>query len=164
MSIRVTLNKRITQSFKDKIHLTVSRGIEFSLNLTEFAIIRTSKFCFYSLSYCKNPTIERVDNNQGYVWSNVIPASNFLNSIKGNRDLDGMIQYANNLRDEYKAYIKQPNTRRNSKRAKSYRKRIEAADIIIRRLHAVRILGIDGFRQAVYENFLAGSFDYGDIL
>lgn len=65
------------------------RNKEFSLSLIAFANIKSQTHCAYSgVEFDENNpmSLERVDNNVGYVDGNVIPVLTILNSVRGDLD------------------------------------------------------------------------------
>lgn len=65
------------------------RNKEFSLSLITFANIKSQTHCAYSgVEFDENNpmSLERVDNNIGYVDGNVVPVLTILNSVRGDLD------------------------------------------------------------------------------
>ena len=77
----------LAKTYVTKSSSSRSRKIEFSLTLNEYKRLRTRKICQYSGLRMHGdgwyqPTLERVDNNIGYVKGNVIAVCYGINNFK----------------------------------------------------------------------------------
>ena len=77
------------------IHSGNSRGIEVNLSFKELKKVMLTKKCFFTgepLSFCDSDpnqlTVDRLDNDKGYVDGNVVACSKEFNQIKGNLTLN----------------------------------------------------------------------------
>jgi hypothetical protein len=67
-----------------------SRGLEFNLSFNTVRWLLNAKECYYTgipISKTEGPnklTIDRLDNDQGYVEGNVVPCVQWFNLKKGN--------------------------------------------------------------------------------
>lgn len=81
------------------IKLSVSakdRNIDFNLSLTKLINIYKSKKCFYTGEILNpdNFSIDRVNNDLGYIDSNIVACTSRINQCKGNMTLkDFMLIY-----------------------------------------------------------------------
>jgi hypothetical protein len=71
-----------------------SRGIEVKLTFAELKKVLKTKKCFFTgveLDYIENSpnqlTVDRLDNDKGYVNGNIVACSKEFNEIKGNLTL-----------------------------------------------------------------------------
>ena len=67
------------------------RGIEFNLTFNDVKKLLNSKICFYTkvtlnekLNDIHQRTIDRVDNEKGYITGNVVACSSTFNKLKNN--------------------------------------------------------------------------------
>lgn len=82
----------VARKYRDKVSSSKTRNIEFKLSLNEFRQLLMRKNCAYTgipltLHTQGNPSntdlsIERIDNNKGYVKGNVIAVCYAANNIK----------------------------------------------------------------------------------
>lgn len=82
-----------------------SRDIEFTLTLSDVRSLLTSKKCFYSGVLLTDKTdsenqrtIDRVDNNKGYVKNNVVACAKSLNLLKGSLSVENIIMLYKGLK------------------------------------------------------------------
>ncbi len=66
----------------------LKRGLEFTLKVEDFKDIKEAGICEYCKSEIENITIERIDNDKGYIKDNVIPVCYTCNKIKGSFPLN----------------------------------------------------------------------------
>lgn len=82
---------QLAKCYKNKANNADSRGLEFDISILTFANIKAQKVCAYSgLPFGTGDdglSIERIDNNVGYVDGNVIPVRNVLNSLRADYDI-----------------------------------------------------------------------------
>jgi hypothetical protein len=76
------------------------RDLEFSLTPDEFASF-WKKSCVYCGNEIKTIGLDRVDNEKGYVLSNVIPCCLFCNRMKGVLSRDIFIQQCSKISQHY---------------------------------------------------------------
>jgi len=81
------------------------RGIEFDLSFSDVKRLLNTKRCYYSrvelTDVEEDPnqrSLERVDNNKGYVKGNVVACSRRLNSIKSNLEVKEIKYFYNGLK------------------------------------------------------------------
>ena len=74
-----------------------SRGIDVNLTFAELKKILRARKCFFTgvdLDYEENSptqlTVDRLDNDKGYVNGNIVACSKEFNEIKGNLTLDNI--------------------------------------------------------------------------
>lgn len=80
-----TSDKDIAAWYLKKMQQSEDRNIVFTLSLMSFANIARSTKCYYAkLPLTKNTiSIDRIDNNKGYVKGNVVACHKHFNSLKG---------------------------------------------------------------------------------
>lgn len=64
-----------------------TRNLTFDISLIEFKKIYNSKKCFYTnipLIHGHNFSIDRVDNNKGYISGNIVACDKTFNMLKSN--------------------------------------------------------------------------------
>lgn len=84
----------IARRYVKKAEFARNKGIVFNLTFHQYKRILTAKFCRYTgvkLTTCGSSkvilpnftTLDRVDNNKGYITGNVVPCCHAYNSFKG---------------------------------------------------------------------------------
>lgn len=79
----------IAKKMVNIFHSAKSRNLEFDISFKKMKQLLTRKTCFFTgIPFEENGdnqrTIDRVDNNKGYIDSNVVTCTKRINSIKGN--------------------------------------------------------------------------------
>ena len=64
------------------------RGLEFDLTLDDIRDLKSQKVCQYCKREVEVITLDRADNNKGYIKGNIIPACIVCNKIKGQVDFN----------------------------------------------------------------------------
>lgn len=84
----------LAQNYVAKATNAKKRNKEFTLSLISYANIKNQKFCAYSGIEFNDSTnimsLERINNDVGYVDGNVIPVLYTLNNIRGDLDLQNI--------------------------------------------------------------------------
>lgn len=83
-------NQKTRQNYKSRKFKAKQRGLDFTLSYWEFLKLREIKTCFYTgitLRFTNHPeadswTLDRVDNNLGYIPGNVVVCSHAANIEK----------------------------------------------------------------------------------
>ncbi len=110
---------QIASKLVSKQHSSKSRGIEFDLSFKEMKKVLTAKKCYITgvaLNNVENDphklTIDRIDNDKGYVDGNVVACSYEMNSLKSNLTVKQIQQL-------YKALVKHKDIVEVPKKAKA---------------------------------------------
>lgn len=84
----------LAQNYVAKATNAKKRNKEFTLSLISYANIKNQKFCAYSGIKFNDSTnimsLERINNDVGYVDGNVIPVLYTLNNVRGDLDLQSI--------------------------------------------------------------------------
>ena len=93
-----TVDHRAAKKYVALLDSSQKRGIEFDLPLMSLLNLYKAKRCYYtgvSLTLQPNKpnslTLDRVDNNKGYVSGNVVACSNTFNNMKGCLSVDDIV-------------------------------------------------------------------------
>lgn len=76
------------------------RGIEFDLSIKKYRSLLGAKRCFYTgVKFIPNDgqfgmSIDRVDNDGGYIDSNVVPCCSWINKLKNNISIHNILLMA----------------------------------------------------------------------
>lgn len=90
-----------------------SRNIEFNLSFKRMKQLMTQKTCYYSgetlvdgIQCASQRTIERVNNNLGYIDSNVVAVTQKYNSVKSNHADIMFINIVNGIKKHQRKSLK----------------------------------------------------------
>lgn len=91
---------KLAHKYINKLHSCKSRNIEFDLPFQSYKNLMRSKKCYYSgvalisgeaSKHGDNVlTIDRIDNNKGYIKGNVVACSSLMNQLKNVAESRGM--------------------------------------------------------------------------
>ncbi|ADG59926.1 Srd anti-sigma factor [Acinetobacter phage Acj9] len=84
---------KIAQCYSNKFANARSRKLEFSMSMVSFANIKMQTHCAYSgLTFTSSDqlSLERIDNNVGYVDGNVIPVIRSLNEMRNDKSTEDL--------------------------------------------------------------------------
>lgn len=92
MSALTSLERvQLAKCYKNKANNAESRGLDFDISILTFANIKAQKVCAYSgLPFGTGDdalSVERIDNNVGYIDGNVIPVRHVLNTLRADFDI-----------------------------------------------------------------------------
>lgn len=96
---------------KKYIHIfksAMKRDIKFNISYDEFKSLYKHKYCFYTEKKLKeiNISIDRVDNNKGYVSGNCVVCDRELNARKNNLSIPDIEIIYNGILKHQSKYIK----------------------------------------------------------
>lgn len=79
--------------FRAKLNNANTRGKDFDMSLHAFRNLKKQKYCAYSGKPLGDDyTLERIDNNIGYVDGNVIPVLGVLNQLRSDKTIEQLIK------------------------------------------------------------------------
>ena len=84
------IDERVAKKYLSLKESSRDRGIEFGMSLTSLKNLYRAKKCYYTGEPMKlggnnhnSLTLDRVDNNKGYVKGNVVACVKWFNELKG---------------------------------------------------------------------------------
>jgi len=87
----MTIDTLIAKKYLALMTSANSRNIEFDLTLADVRKLLTVKKCYYSgviltdeIDSDNQRSVDRIDNDKGYITGNVVACSRYLNRIKAN--------------------------------------------------------------------------------
>lgn len=94
---------QIAQKYINLANSAKSRGKEFNLTITSIRNLLSAKKCYYTGLPLTNEsrTIDRIDNNKGYVKGNVCACHVRINLLKADLSISDIIRLAKKL-DKFK--------------------------------------------------------------
>lgn len=96
------LDGKIKKRIAKKLHFD-KRGIHFDLPDWYLALLYRCTHCFYTgekFTKGNNLTLERIDNDKGYIVGNVIPVCNDANAKKSNFDDRQIVEHIEKLEEK----------------------------------------------------------------
>ena len=120
----ISLDKYIAKKFLTKVNNANSEGINFTLTLFQFKKILSRDKCFYTdvimnkvmgeSNNWNDLTLDRIDNNIGYVYGNVVACTRAANNLKGiweNPTFDITVENARDIATKTIAMLKKLNNK-----------------------------------------------------
>jgi len=104
MKTRIRIDSKLIKAYRRKQADAQRRGHEMALPLWYFGLLKNQKVCFYTGQVHRDLTLERIDNNKGYVIGNVIPVSHRTNTKKGcysQQELKALLEKSKELLENY---------------------------------------------------------------
>lgn len=106
MNDKVEFELRVARKYKNLYNSASRRNIEFTLTLTDVRQLLKQKYCHFTgvpllipegvaentPEFQNTLSIDRLDNEQGYVRGNVVACTYFINRLKGNMTLEQIQQ------------------------------------------------------------------------
>ena len=92
--------EKIKKRAKDK-------GLEFNLNVAELKRIKESAECYYCKTKTDVITLDRLDNDKGYIIGNIMPVCYICNKLKGQIPftLEEMMNIGKSVNSYYKRIV-----------------------------------------------------------
>tara|TARA_R110000765_G_scaffold87201_1_gene167321 strand:+ start:107 stop:451 length:345 start_codon:yes stop_codon:yes gene_type:complete len=88
--VKAQSDQEIAAKYLSKVRSSADRGIDFTIKFAEFAKIAREAHCYFTdvplnlvQSDANQHTLDRIDNDKGYVKGNVVACSFAFNQIKG---------------------------------------------------------------------------------